>query len=262
MLGWGRCFPHLNPTRVVYTGVYNARRFAPPLVGQLLYSFGERSARLVCLAPSDRLDSSDLAILLDDMARQAGDWGAFHVMAGVEETSPALEGLRRSGFGVIAREHIWRCLPANRPAGDAKTSRWTPASSLDENSIRNLFVSLVPPMVQVAEPLYTCRAKGWVYVQDGELLAFAEAIHGPSGSLIQPLVHPAVENVTELIDDLLTNHAKRDGKPVLYCCSFLSGMAGEQPGKAGGRIVHAPGCDGTASGNVAAIRAAPKDPGG
>lgn len=183
------------------------------LIGQMQYAVGERSARVVFLMPSDALDQPGLSHLLDNLAAQAGAWGAFHLLAEVEEGSCALEGMRRSGFSVYAWQRIWQFRSTLEHQKNG-SPRWQPASSIDENAIRNLYQSLVPPLVQSAEPLTSRRLQGWVYRQEGEILAYMEGVYGPHGVYLQPLIHPAVENVSQVIADLLVRQPGLLNRPV------------------------------------------------
>jgi hypothetical protein len=187
------------------------------------YAVGDRSAHLAFLMPEPGLTQPGLVNLLEHLASQAGSWGAFHLLAEVEENSCAMEGLRRSGFSVYAWQRIWKFTPVNeRPAnGMAKEDSmkngnfpWQPSTSIDEFAIRNLYQSLVPPLVQSAEPLISRRLVGWVYRQEGEILAYMEGIYGPHGIYLQPLIHPAVENVSHVLSCLLQRQPSLLGRPI------------------------------------------------
>lgn len=216
---------HLNPAREIFTCISSASNQIP-LIGQIQYTAGERSARISFLMPEEGLAQPSLAGLLERLAVQAGEWGAFHLLAEVEETSCALDGLRRSGFSVYARQRIWKYAPVSSN-GDSKNGNqgngrgaketpnlWQPASSVDELMIRNLYQAIVPPLVQSAEPLTTRRPPGWVYRQEGEVLAYVEGSSGPNGIYLQPLIHPAVENVNQLLSNLLAHQRNPLGRPI------------------------------------------------
>ncbi len=144
---------------------------------------------------------------------KAGEWGALHLLAEIDEGCCALEPMRRSGFSVYAWQRIWQFhTRLENPNGAA--GKWRPATSLDENAIRNLYQSLVPPLVQSAEPLSSQRLHGWVYMQDGEILAYADGTYGPNGIYYQPLIHPAVENVSQIVTSLLMRHSPMPNRPV------------------------------------------------
>lgn len=203
----------INPTIETHTGICPARDGEPAIIGRMQYASGDRSARLAYLMPSSALDSPNLAALLETLAVRAGEWGAFHLVAEIDETSPALDQMRHSGFTVYAWQRIWQFRSAienHKP----KTNGWQLSTRIDENAIRNLYQSLVPPLVQSAEPLTSRRLQGWVYRYDGELLAYVETINGPQGIYLQPLIHPAVENVSQVITDLLHHQPSHTGRPV------------------------------------------------
>jgi hypothetical protein len=209
-----------NPAVGIYTCINPASNGSIPLIGQIQYSTGERSARIVFLMPDDGLNQPGLADLLEDLANQAGAWGAFHLLAEVEENSHAMDGLRRSGFSVYAWQRIWKFIPSeNRgPNGNGKGKNgptlWQPAASVDEVMIRNLSHSLVPPLVQSAEPLTPHRQIGWVYRQDDEILSYVEGFNGPQGIYLQPLIHPGVENVGRVLDNLLVTQYTPLRRPI------------------------------------------------
>lgn len=211
----------LNPSVGSYTGIYSSTNGNTPLVGHMRYPAGSKSARILFLMPEEGLDQPGLTNLLEHLAAQAGAWGAFHLLAEIEESSLALEGLRRSGFSVYAWQHIWKysgssensSLQGASNARDGSAS-WTPAASIDEIGIRNLYQSLVPPLVQSAEPLPVGRLSGWVYRHEGEILAYVEGVYGPQGIYMQPLIHPAVENVSQVLASLLVRQPTLLGRPV------------------------------------------------
>jgi hypothetical protein len=203
----------LNLALGSYTCVYPAVNGNLPLIGQMQYTAGERSARVVFLMPEEALEQSGLSNLLEHLAMQAGSWGAFHLLAEAEENSCAMDGLRRAGFSVYAWQRIWKFKPFAETA-KKEDGLWSPATSLDELMIRGLFQSLVPPLVQSAEPLTARRLTGWVYRQEGEILAYVEGIYGPKGIYLQPLIHPAVENVSQVLSNLLEHQPNQMGRPI------------------------------------------------
>lgn len=222
----------LNPSIGIYTCIRPASDDEPVLIGQMQYADGSRSAHIVFLLPDEGLNQPGITEVLDRLAVKAGSWGAFHLLAEVEESSCGLEGLRRAGFSVYAWQRIWKFtskggLPENRngngkahgnhtPHPDAKTAgaHWRRAVGVDEVMIRNLYQSLVPPLVQSAEPLTLQRPLDWVYIQDGEILAYAEGTYGPQGIYLQPLIHPAIDNVRQVLGDLLEQQRNPSGRPI------------------------------------------------
>jgi hypothetical protein len=213
---------HLHPTRGVYTEVTPSCDGYPPLIGQMHYHMGQRSAHLSFIMPVSASSSPGLIALLERLAWQAGEWGAFNVRGDVDEHSPAFEGLRRAGFIVYAWQRIWK-LPEPDSSNRVKSAQWQPAASGDELSIRNLYQALVPPLVQSAEPLPEHRIQGLVYRQQGEVHAYVETIYGPSGIYILPLIHPDVNNVIELLNNLPNNLLSRIKRPVYLAVRSYQG---------------------------------------
>lgn len=193
---------HLLPTRGVYTAVVPSTDGRPPLIGQVTYQMGERSARLAFMLPESEASAAAAGDLLNGLAVQAGSWGAYNLLAEIDEHHAAFEGLRRAGFFVYAWQQVWRMQPVTGGQNGCE-SRWKPATALDELAVRSLFLSLVPPLVQSAEPLSAGSLHGLVYHQEGEVLGYAEIVSGPGGIYIQPLLHPAVDDVPGLLCDLM-----------------------------------------------------------
>ena len=202
----------LNPALGSYTCVAPASNGSIPLIGQMQYTAGDRSARICFLMPEEGLTQPVLTNLLEHLCEQAGSWGAFHLLAEAEENSCTMEGLRRSGFSVYAWQRIWKFTPQAENGKSAHV--WQPAVSVDEFNIRSLFQSLVPPLVQSAEPFTSRRPMGWVYRQEGEILAYVEGIYGPHGIYLQPLIHPAVENVSQVLSNLLAHQPNPLNRPI------------------------------------------------
>lgn len=203
----------LNPAMEVYTAISLPGGGRQPLIGQVKHPAGHRSARISFFMPADALGDSGLPALLESMAVRAGQWGAFHLLAEIDEGCCALDEMRRTGFSVYAWQRIWQ-FSARLENQDGAAGTWRPVNSIDENAIRNLYQSLVPPLVQSAEPLSSRRLHGWVYLHGGEILAYVEGMYGPRGIYYQPLIHPAIENVSQVIAALLKRHPPLPDRPV------------------------------------------------
>jgi hypothetical protein len=75
---------------------------------------------------------------------------------------------------------------------------------LDEIALRSLYQSLVPPLVQSAEPFVLNSHQGLVYRhKHGEVQGYVESRRGPRGVYLQPVIHPDVEDSQGLLVDLL-----------------------------------------------------------
>ncbi len=200
-IGLTAALTRLHPSHGSFTGVVKSPGSGSPLIGQMLYRLGDRSARLSFLTPAAAAHTSLVTRLMEGIAHIAGEWGAFNLLAELDEQSEALTGLRRAGFAVYARQRVWR-LPAGQPNGKQGSPSWRPVTPYDESAIRSLYQCLVPPLAQGAETFPLQNFKGFVYKQKDETLAFVEGIYGPRGIYLVPLVHPTVENVPALLAEL------------------------------------------------------------
>jgi len=195
-----------------YSKVVRQGAGQPTVIGQMRYTPGERGARLSFVTPDHGLETPGLLTLLESLAWEAGSQGACSLLAEIDEDSPAFEVLRRAGFSVYAWQRVWKL---NEPLGSSSAaSVWEEANDLDELPIRSLYQALVPPLVQGADPLGARALSGLVYEQAGELLAYIEATYGPRGIYLQPLIHPAVEDVLKLVRSFLSGLSFNLGRPV------------------------------------------------
>lgn len=202
----------LRPSNEFFTAVAPAENGAGTLIGQVSYRGGEKCARLTYLLPLNEISSPALPALMEALAWQAGDWGAFHLLAEVDERSPAFEGLRAAGFSTYARQRVWR-LDAPLSALPA-ANHWRAAASVDEQAVRNLHAQVMPPLVQAAEPLHLRLSHGLVFYQKDELAAYVEASSGPAGIFIRPLIHPDVEATPALLASLIARLRPAPNRPV------------------------------------------------
>lgn len=203
---------HLNPTRGIYTNISPSEDGTPPIFGQMTYQQGERSARVAFIAPETGTTNSRLPFLVEDLARQAGEWGAYHLLAEIDESSPAFEAFRQAGFSVFAWQRIWKLPPATGeifPQTD-----WAPARLDQENSIRSLFLSLVPPLVLSAEPMTVHSFSGLACHQNDEVTAYSDIEFGPQGIFLKPIFHPDAVDVDCLIKSLSGVIPNQSNRPV------------------------------------------------
>jgi hypothetical protein len=204
---------HLRLEHGSYTCVLRQGGGLPSLIGQMHYNNGERAARLSFVMPIRELDTPGLIALLESLAWEAGQRGAFSLLAEVEENSPVFESLRRAGFSVYAWQHVWK-IDLTGQQDDDQTSPWDAISDLDDFAIRGLYQLLTPPLVQSAEHSPDQVLQGLVYGHKGEILAFVAPTYGPHGIYLQPLIHPTVENVPRLLRSLLNSMSFQMGRPV------------------------------------------------
>ncbi len=202
----------LRSSNEFFTAIAPAADGARPLIGQVSYHGGEKCARLTYLMPLDEISSPVLPALMEALAWQAGDWGAFHLLAEVEERSPAFERLRAAGFSTYARQRVWRLEAAL--TGLSEATPWRAAASLDEQAVRNLHAQMIPPLVQAAEPLNLHLSRGLVVHQKGELAAYVEVTGGPAGIYLQLLIHPDAADAPTLLASLIARLHPTPKRPV------------------------------------------------
>src|SRR5512142_2444498 len=107
---------YMNPRRHIYSAV--SRDDGPTLAGGIIHTNGDPFAKLLYLAPASQMEHRALPELIEHLTVQAGQWGAMHVIAEVDELSPAFVPLRKAGFSVYAWQRIWDVTSlAAEPAG-------------------------------------------------------------------------------------------------------------------------------------------------
>jgi len=201
-------FPYLNPRRAVFTAV--ASENGDSLLGQISLTETQPSARLAFLAPEDA--SEELTVsLLETLTVQAGEWGAFHILAEVDEHSPAFRSLRQAGFSMYAWQRIWKLPPA---AGSQDEPLWRPVRSLDWPAVQSLHNQIVPALLQPIEILPQ-PAQGLVCREGNELLAYVTVSKGPAGIWLQPLIPPDCDCTSRLAARL---NSLDNGRRPIYVC--------------------------------------------
>ena len=197
----GGLLSQLAPDSSSYAAVLEHHNNSCAYFSQVYHQPGGRSAHFSFLAPDPVQESDDLSTLIDFLCFQAGEMGALNVLADIEESHFLFEVLRRAGFCVFSWESIWRT--PDRVEIDCEHSNWYKPSPTDENSIRSLFQTLVPPLVQNAEPFMNGGTPRLVYRTNGDIQAYVESISGISGIYLVPVIHPSVEDIQSLLLDLI-----------------------------------------------------------
>jgi hypothetical protein len=144
----------------------------------------ETSARMTFLAPAEDLNGLTQP-LLDHLVAQVGEWGAFHLLAEVDEDSPAFRLLRQAGFAMYAWQRVWQ-LPV--PASGSNPDIWRPVSETDWPAVQALFGQIVPALLQPVEALPK-QMVGLVCSQ-GSLQAYVALTSGPKGVWAMPVIPP------------------------------------------------------------------------
>ncbi len=208
-IGAANLLSHFNPALHVYTAV--ARENGDSLLGCVTHTPGETFARLLYLAPADHLAHPGLVPLLENLSREAGIWGALHVIAEVEETSEAFSALRNAGFAVYARQRLW---DISSVTGNGQGSAWLRARSVDLPAIQSLYHQIVPPLFQPVEPMPR-RAAGFLCDKAGK--CHVRLSSGGAGIVLSPLIHPDALDVGMNLSALVAGLTGRGTRPVYLC---------------------------------------------
>jgi len=201
---------YINPARHLYSAVANGT--GDTLLGGVIHSFGETFAKLLYLAPASNLDHAALPELVEHLVVRAGEWGAFHVIAEIDESSEAFPALRQAGFSVYAWQRMW---DVSELQGDENVSKgWKRARSVNRPSLQSLYHQIVPQLMHPVEPL-SKDARGLIC--DSDVKCYVSLSSGSQGIVMTPLIHPEATNVEMKLSSLLNSIPDRRGRPVYLC---------------------------------------------
>jgi hypothetical protein len=200
---------YMNPSRHIYSAIANESKDS--ILGGIVHTRDETFAKLLYLAPVSQLGHPDLPELIENLVAQAGGWGAFHVIAEVDERSDAFVPLRRSGFSVYAWQRMWDVSQITESGSDVV---WTRVKSVDLQSLQNLYHQIVPPLLQPVEP-QPRDSLGWM-CNEG-VKCYVSMSHGVYGIVLAPLIHPEATDVGAKLASLVANLPDRRNRPVYIC---------------------------------------------
>lgn len=230
---------HLRMEYSSYSGIALPGKGISPFIGQINFNPGDQNAHLVFLAPEfDLLDHAILA-LLDHLCWESGGRGALRLLAEIDEELPLGEMLRLSGFSVYARQQVWRF--TNPHQNGDKDQFWRSFQQIDQHNLNSLYHAVVPPLVQGAEAMDKRPAHGYVYYQDGELLAYVDTTSGPKGVFLTPIIHPSLQETEKLFANLFRMINVNNGRSFYLAVrdyqSWLNSAAEALGGQPGNRKV-------------------------
>jgi hypothetical protein len=200
---------YFNPARHLYTAI--SQENGTPLIGGVIQTNGDAFAKLVYLAPGSNLTNAGLPALIEHLTAEAGKWGAFHVLAELEEGSDAFPALRATGFSVYAWQRIWDVSEVVPPEG---TCGWTRIQPVNLPAVQSLYHQIVPPLLQPVEPAPK-RAVGMICSEGSR--CYVNIAYGARGIVLTPLIHPEATGVAMLLGSLLNQLPDRRGRPVYVC---------------------------------------------
>lgn len=201
---------YVNPARHIYSAIVNGEEEC--VLGGIIHARDETFAKLLFIAPSSQLNHPDLPALIENLSAQAGAWGAFHVLAEVDETSEAFVALRKAGFSVYAWQRMWDVSDITETD---QSFAWMRVKSVHLPSIQNLYYQIVPPLLQPVEPQPTKGGLGWMCNQG--VRCYVSATQGVYGIVVAPLIHPEVTDVSGKLASLIGKLPDRHNRPVYLC---------------------------------------------
>lgn len=210
-LGAVGLFSYVNPVRHIYSAVANGEESS--VLGGVIHSRNDTFAKLLYLAPASQLYHPHLPELIENLSAQAGEWGAFHVLAEVDEVSDAFVPLRKSGFSVYAWQRMWDVSELASQAS-AGSEAWTRIRSVHLPVVQSLYHQIVPPLLHPIESLPKTLI-GWIS-NDGAK-CYVSMSHGAYGIVLTPLIHPEAREVSAKLTALISHLPDRHNRPVYVC---------------------------------------------
>lgn len=223
---------YIDPTRHMYAAISDDGN-RPSLLGGVFQARGETFAKLLYLAPVSRLEDPALPALLENLAAEAGSWGAFQVIAEVDENCPAFPSLREAGFSVYAWQRMW---DVSEFTGSEDAEGWQRASSIHLPGIQSLYQQIVPPLLQPVEQMPRQPA-GFICSED--LKCYVSYSSGAYGIALHPLIHPEATRVRDKLFALVSQLPNRRNRRVYVCVrsyqAWLENVLADLGGSAGPR---------------------------
>jgi len=200
---------YVNPVRHIYSAIINGNEES--VLGGIVHSRDDTFAKLLYLAPTSQLNHPDLPQLIENLAVQAGEWGAFHVLAEVDERSDAFVPLRKAGFSVYAWQRMWDVSQINEAGSSAV---WRRVRPVDLPAVQGLYHQIVPPLLHPVEP-QPKGVSGWM--SDDGVKCYVSVSQGVYGIVLVPLIHPEATDVGAKLASLIANLPDRRNRPVYVC---------------------------------------------
>jgi len=208
-LGAVGLFAYVNPARHIYSAIINGE--GESVLGGIIHYRDDTFAKLLYIAPSSQLNHPGLPELIENLAAQAGTWGAFHVLAEVDERSDAFVALRKAGFSVYAWQRMWDVSEITEAGSE---SDWIRVKSVHLPSVQSLYHQIVPPLLHPFEP-QPKSPTGWM-CNEG-VKCYVSMVHGVYGIVLTPLIHPEATDVSKKLASLINNLPDRRNRPVYLC---------------------------------------------
>ncbi len=186
----------------------------PTLVGRCFQPRGSHTAHLAFLAPREAANSPAAIHLIEQLTRQAGQRGAFSILAEVESASPLFLALRQAGFLPCAKQRAWRW---GTRFLSSTAGNWRLMRSEDLPAVSALLRAITPERLIHAEEAAISVSPGLVFISSARLMGYAEVQSGPLGIWLRPHLHPETQNVDDALSDLVACIPGSQRRPVTIC---------------------------------------------
>lgn len=186
--------------------------------GQLSQRQGEAHARLLYLAPAAEASADGWQQLIERLAVEAGERRAQNLIAEVNEKSAGFEALRQAGFGIYARQTLWKLAARQAATKASENVAVRQAVRADAIGVGTLYSNVVPRLVQQVEPGPQHIERGYVLQDGGELVAYLDVRRGPQGIWVEPFLHPEAFDLSEaVLETCLQLLPSPSEKPLFLC---------------------------------------------
>jgi len=209
---------YLMPMTGAPTLIWRAEGDHTAIFGQLSHRQGDGHARLLYLAPSAQTTGDGWPQLIDRLAVEAGERRAQNLIAEVNEKSPEFETLRQAGFGIYARQTLWKLAARQSVTRASENVAVRPAVRADSIGVNTLYSNVVPRLVQQVEPGPQHIERGYVLQEGGELVAYLDVRRGPQGIWVEPFLHPETYDFSEALLETGLQLLPSPSEKPLYVC--------------------------------------------
>ncbi len=186
--------------------------------GQLSQRQGEAHARLLYLAPAAEASADGWQQLIERLAVEAGERRAQNLIAEVNEKSAEFEALRQAGFGIYARQTLWKLAARQVATKASENVAVRQAVRADAIGVSTLYSNVVPRLVQQVEPGPQHVERGYVLQDGGELVAYLGVRRGPQGIWVEPFLHPEAFDLSEAVLETCLQLLPSPSEKPLYLC--------------------------------------------
>jgi len=194
----------------------------PYLIGQVVHTPDDQTARLSLLAPGDQ-DHRGFSNLLAFMSTRIAEQGALQIIAEVDKDSLEETILTRAGFRPYAEQQIWR-LPRRFFYGTGKKA-WAPITGSDAEQVISTYQRYVPIQVQRVEAPPEAKAlQGLISWKEGKLVGIALLSFGPTGILVDLVLDPDLTELDDYLGALFFHMPYRNSRDI-----YLRIRAYQQP---------------------------------